>query len=147
LITADQLLCHAIGDYILQSHWMATEKTKRSVAALAHVAMYAIPFLFLRPSWSALVVIVSTHFVIDRWRLARFVVWAKNWLCPFWVGFYIYDTESSKRSWEGGYNDSWPSCAATGYPHNTPVWLAVWLLIIADNTMHIAINGLALKYL
>jgi Protein of unknown function (DUF3307) len=82
MITADQLTCHAIGDYILQSDWMATEKTKRSIAALVHVLTYALPFLFLRPSVLALFVIVSTHFVIDRWRLARFAVWAKNFLGP-----------------------------------------------------------------
>jgi hypothetical protein len=50
MITADQLVCHAIGDYVLQSDWMANTKTKRSVACLAHVATYALPFLFLRPS-------------------------------------------------------------------------------------------------
>ena len=36
LITADQLLAHAVGDYVLQSDWMATEKATKSLAALAH---------------------------------------------------------------------------------------------------------------
>lgn len=125
MITSDQLVAHAIGDYILQSDWMATEKTKRTIAALAHVATYGLPFLLLRPSVAALCVIIGTHFVIDRWRLARFVVWAKNWpMTP-----------------------PWKDCAATGYPPDRPAWMAVWLLIIADNLMHVVINGLALKYL
>lgn len=144
MITADQLLCHAIGDYILQSHWMATEKTKRSIAALAHVAAYGLPFLFLRPSWKAYAVIVGTHFVIDRWRLARFVVWVKNWLAPIQshtpLTLQGYDFGSSRSTMR------WENCQATGYPSETPAWLAVWLLIIADNIMHITINGLALKY-
>lgn len=127
MITADQLVCHAIGDYVLQSNWMATEKTKRSTAALAHVVTYGLPFLLLRPSAAALAVIVGTHFVIDRWRLARFVVWAKNYLGPG--------------------NRPWRDCKATGYPPETPPFLAVWLLIIADNVMHVVINGLALRYL
>lgn len=126
MITADQLLCHAIGDYVLQSHWMATEKTKRSLACLAHVAMYALPFLFLHPSLLALAVIVASHFVIDRWRLARFVVWVKNCLGP---------------------NKPWRDCTATGYPSDVPPWLSVWLLIVADNIMHVAINGAALRWL
>jgi hypothetical protein len=126
VITADQLVAHAVGDYVLQSDWMATEKTKRSIAALAHVLCYALPFLFLRPSPAALVVIVGTHFVIDRWRLARYVVWAKNWLGP---------------------NRPWSECSATGYPPDRPAWLTVWLLIICDNVMHVLINGLALAYL
>jgi len=130
MITADQLVCHAIGDYILQSHWMATEKTKRSFAALGHVFFYALPFMFLRPSLAAWAVIVGTHFVIDRWRLARFVVWAKN------VGLGATGPEMS-----------WANCKVTGYPSETPAWLSVWLLIIADNIMHVLINAAALKYL
>lgn len=145
LITADQLLAHAIGDYILQSDWMANEKTKKSIAALAHVATYGLPFLFLRPSWKAYAVIVGTHFIIDRWRLARFVVWAKNFLMPSsWLrGF----DPSSAAARQERAKYSWGSCRLTGYPAETPAWLAVWLLIIADNIMHITINGLALKYL
>lgn len=127
MITADQLLCHAIGDYILQSDWMANEKTKRSVAALAHVLTYALPFLLLEPSLPAMAVIVGSHFVIDRWRLARFVCWAKNW------------------PWPGAR--PWADCRGTGYPADRPPWLAAWLMIIADNILHVAINGAALRWL
>jgi len=135
VITGDQLLCHAIGDYVIQSDWMANEKTKRSMAALAHAVTYALPFLFLRPSVLALVVIVGTHFVIDRWRLARFVCWAKNVLLRPWPDLLEDDPQA------------WPNCSATGYHKDRPPWLAVWLLIIADNVMHVLINGLALRYL
>ena len=38
-ITAAQLVAHAVGDYVLQSDWAATEKTKRSLAALVHVLL------------------------------------------------------------------------------------------------------------
>ena len=69
LIVADQLLCHLIGDYVLQSDWMANEKTKKSVAALAHAITYGLPFLFLRPSLAAFLLIVGSHFLIDRFRL------------------------------------------------------------------------------
>lgn len=140
MITADQLLCHTIGDYILQSDWMANEKTKRSIAALVHVATYGLPFLFLRPSWTAYAVIVGTHFVIDRWRLARFVVLLKNVIgCP---SVWSHVMRGKPRIHElPDYN------TATGYAPETPAWLAVWLLIIADNIMHVTINGLALRYL
>jgi len=82
LITADQLVAHAVGDYILQSDWMANEKTKRSLAAAAHALTYALPFLLLRPSIAAFAFIAGTHFLVDRWRLARFVCYAKNFLAP-----------------------------------------------------------------
>lgn len=139
MFTADQLVAHALGDYLLQSHWMATEKTKRSLAALAHVVTYALPFLFLRPSLAALAVIVGSHFVIDRWRLARFVVWFKNIaLAPLSWG-------ASDGTKDGAR--AWSNCSATGYPNETPPWLSVWLLIVVDNLMHVVLNGLALRYL
>lgn len=127
MITADQLLAHAVGDYIIQSDWMANEKTKKSLAAAVHAVTYALPFLFLTTSSIALAVIVSTHFAIDRWRLARFVCFAKN------------------RLWPG--RRPWSECSGTGYPSDRPPWLSVWLLIIADNIMHVAINGAALRWL
>lgn len=126
MITADQLVAHAVGDYVLQSDWMASEKTKQNLAALVHAFTYTLPFLVLTQSPWALFVVMWTHFAIDRWRLARYVVWAKNLIGPY---------------------RPWKDCSATGYPPEKPAWLSVWLLIIADNTMHVLCNGLALHYL
>jgi hypothetical protein len=97
VISADQIVAHLVGDYILQSDWMANEKTKRSVAALAHVLCYSLPFLFFRPSLAAWAFIGVTHFVIDRWRLARWVVYFKNWLAP-WTEFELYDDSNVARA-------------------------------------------------
>jgi hypothetical protein len=36
---------------------------------------------------------------------------------------------------------------ATGYADDVPPWMAVWLLIIADNVLHIAINTAAIVWL
>lgn len=119
-------LAHLIGDYLIQSHWMATEKTKRWWPAIAHAVTYGLPFLFVTQSVLALAVIVGTHAVIDRYRLARHVVWAKNQLAP--TGFR-------------------PAHTATGYPDDTPPWLSFWLLIIADNCLHLVINVAAVVWL
>lgn len=124
MITADQIFAHLVGDYILQSHWMATEKTKRSFPALVHAVLYTVPFLFITTSLTALAIISGSHFVIDRWRVARYVVWLKNQLGPEWM--------------------RWSQCKSTGYPDTASPWLATWLLIIADNTLHIGINGIAI---
>jgi hypothetical protein len=121
MITADQILAHLVGDYILQSHWMATEKTKQSFAAGVHAATYTLPFAVLNQRPAALGFICLTHFVIDRFRIARFVVWLKN-----------------------GYAFRGAPTTGTGYREDVPPWLAVWLLIIADNTLHLICNGVAL---
>lgn len=143
----EQLILHLIGDYILQSDWMATNKTKSVWPALVHALTYSLPFILLRPSFLAFAVIISTHFVIDHWRLARYVVWAKNFIAP--SSEIIERYEENEGDWEYEFQDkySWRNCSATGYPSETPQFLAVWLLIIADNTLHLAINYLSLRFL
>lgn len=141
-ITADQILAHLVGDYLLQSDWMATEKTRRSVAAAVHALCYSLPFLFFRPSLAAFAFIAGTHFVIDRWRLARYVVWAKNYIAPVTV------TLGAPPFWlKSDGQRPWSECRSTGYHESRPVWLATWLLIIADNTLHLICNGIALLWL
>ena len=126
-ITADQLLAHAVGDYILQSEWMATRKGRDHVAAALHAIVYTVPFLLLTLEPAALAFIAGTHYVIDRWRLARYVVWLKN------------------RPFPG--SRAWRECRETGYPPETPPHLSTWLLIIVDNTLHIIMNGIAFTWL
>jgi len=121
MFTADQLVAHAVGDYILQSHWMATHKTKDSPVAALHAVTYTLPFAFITHSLAALAVICGTHFLIDRFRLARFVVWFKN--------------------------GPWLPQTATGYQDDVPPWLSVWLLIAADNIIHVVCNALAIAWL
>ena len=53
------LVCHLVGDYLLQNDWMAQGKTSRWGPALAHAASYTLPFLFLTTSWKALAFICN----------------------------------------------------------------------------------------
>ena len=122
-----QLIFHLIGDYVTQSDWMAQNKTKSTFAAFCHATVYSLPFLLIA-SMNAWLVIWSTHLLIDRFRLARFVVYAKNFLSP-------------PASWQ-----KWQNCSAIGYHKDSPPWLAVWLMIAADNTIHLVINERALKW-
>ena len=136
-----QLILHLFGDYILQSDWMAQNKTKCSKAAAAHAITYSLPFLLLQPSWEAFAVILVTHFLIDRFRLARYVVMVKNVLLSpnFWRP--LQNRKGYRKDLFGIHN------TGTGYPADAPPWLAVWLLIAADNTLHLAINYAALRWL
>jgi hypothetical protein len=152
----EQLLLHLFGDYITQSDWMAQNKTKADRPAAAHALCYSLPFLlltgFTQHGMAAWVVILSTHYVIDRYRLARYVVWAKNWLGPS-VAWYREPsgvTEKDNGIVERFCTQPTPpfaDCSATGYPPERPAWLAVWLLIVADNALHLAINYAALRWL
>ncbi|MFO7764004.1 MAG: DUF3307 domain-containing protein [Wenzhouxiangellaceae bacterium] len=126
MFTANQIMAHLVGDYILQSDWMVQEKGSSSLAAFIHVVFYTLPFLLITQEPIALAIIAGTHFVIDRWRLARVLIWAKN------------------RPWPG--SRPWAECKATGYPPNLPVWMSTWLMILVDNIVHILINGVAIHY-
>ncbi len=125
-----QLLCHLLGDYVLQSSWMANNKIKRLLPAVVHSVVYFLPFFFiLQPSLAASVIMIGTHALIDRYRLARYVAYANHFLSP-------------PSEWK-----KWEDCSSTGYHKDTPPFLAVWLMIIVDNTMHLIINALAIAYL
>jgi hypothetical protein len=116
-----QLLAHLIGDFVLQSEWMAVNKSKRSFPALVHVFFYTLPFLFLTTDISTLLIISGTHFLIDRFGLARYICRLRNHICPI-------------RQW------------FLKKENGTPVWLEFWLVVIVDNTMHLVINAFALGY-
>lgn len=106
------ILCHLIGDYLLQNDWMALNKTKSSMAALIHVMCYSLPFLFFMQLQFWLIIMV-THFFIDRFRLAE-----------YWIRLVNWDWQSTNF----------------GYAEDKPKWMSVWLLIIIDNTFHVLIN-------
>lgn len=125
------VLLHFIGDYLIQSHWMATEKVNRWWPAIVHGVTYTLPFLLLTTSLPALGVICLTHIVIDRYRLAKHFTWVKNHLAP-----RSYPQPSWAKAKENG-----------GFPTQVPAFLAIWLMIITDNIFHILINTAALLWL
>ena len=67
------LYAHFVGDYLLQTDWMANNKKKSSWACAVHVAIYLLPFICMtRISWLGLLVIAVQHFAQDR---SNFVVY------------------------------------------------------------------------
>ena len=112
-------LFHLIGDYVTQNHWLAINKTKRTFHALLHATIYSIPFVFIVSGLYPFLVIIITHFFIDRYRLAQYWIKLVNW--------------------------NWTSLNH-GFPNDTPPWLSTWLLFIIDNIFHITINTWAIWY-
>lgn len=121
----EPLILHLLGDFVTQNDWMANHKTSRSWPALCHVLVYGLPFLLIG-SPVAVAVICGTHFVIDRFRLVRHVLWARNWLSPL--------------------RQPWSECSVTGFHKSTPEWLATSLMIAADTTLHLICNYCALRW-
>jgi formate/nitrite transporter FocA (FNT family) len=66
------LICHLVGDYLLQNDWMVFGKKKSNLICGIHVFLYMLPFLFLQlPHW-AFALIGFQHYIQDR---TNFVVW------------------------------------------------------------------------
>jgi len=120
------LLFHGIGDYITQSQWMASNKTKSLFVATLHAVIYSLPFLLLNPTLEAWALICFSHAVIDHWALARYLCFAKNHLAP-------------PSEWP-----KWEDSNETGYL-KTNSWGA-GLCVVADNILHIGINFFAFCY-
>lgn len=133
----EQLLVHLFADYYLQSDWMALNKNKKTLPCFVHCIIYTLPFLILTRSAIALLVIFGTHFLIDRFSLAKYLIWAKNHLNPS-LSYYPFD-----KCKITGFYDDWDSTNVNGRPK----FISTWLYIISDNTLHLLINFLALKYL
>jgi hypothetical protein len=123
----EQLLLHLIGDYVTQTDWMARTKVRASFAAFCHALVYSLPFLLLSPSLTAFAVIAVSHFLIDRYRLARYVAFAKN----------------KATDW----HLKWADCRTTGFPCDVPAATAFWLMILIDNAIHLSINYASLRWL
>lgn len=133
------ILCHMVGDYVLQNNWIANRKTSDIRIAFLHGVLYTAPFgvlmLAIAPTrppagvwdyvWVVLIFVV-THAFIDRYRLVKPLIWAINQVAP--------------REHRYPYAEA---MANGGYSKSTPVWLSTWLMILVDNSIHIVIGLLA----
>ena len=116
----EQLLCHLVGDFWLQNDYMALNKKLDFRIALLHSVMYTLPFLFLTRNLLALAIICISHALIDGTHIVNHLNQIKNWNFKHGSG---YDEETR------------------------PMWIWVWLLIIQDNSLHLIINYLTLRFI
>lgn len=109
-----------LGDYVLgQNDYLAGAKIQRTRegvrAAAIHAAAYTACFVPLTRNPLRLAVIGLTHGLLDHYRpLAYFISWKDRVFSP----------------------QAWPYTRT----HEVPFWM----VILVDNTMHLALNELAL---
>jgi hypothetical protein len=135
-------VAHMFGDYVVQTDHMARNKVKTADApdgvleAAQHALIYSLCYLPVTRSPKALAVIGSTHYVIDRYRLAKKVVWARNQLAPS-ESRYPYAEAGPFGQRMGQFDGEVVAMS--------PDWLSGWLLFLCDNAMHLAINEWAIS--
>ena len=112
-----QLICHLFGDYLFQTDKQALGKKKNIWLAIQHAFTYTLPFLFITHNILTLLIIMLTHVLIDHNHFIEAIRGEINGV----------DTEN-------------------GFHPDRPIWITVWLNIIADNAVHLLINYLAITY-
>jgi len=130
-----QVFCHLIGDYFLQSDWMATNKKKHWWPAIKHSLFYSVPFLLVTRHPLALFVIFSTHLVIDHFDFLKYLNMLKNGMLR------------TRFTGDGGAWDRDIPENKMGYSLDRPDHIVHWLVIIQDNTLHLILNYLAIRFL
>lgn len=81
------LVGHFVGDYVLQTDWMATRKKERTaegeLACLLHCGLWTLAVVALAGwwQWQLVVVVFLSHYVLDRTTLVRMVSMATGSAC------------------------------------------------------------------
>ena len=75
------IIGHLTGDFLFQTNWMAREKANNFLALFIHSAVYTffiglVSYLAGRFSWTALLVILLSHMLLDNRKFVYF--WVKN---------------------------------------------------------------------
>lgn len=85
------LVCHAIGDYVLQSDYLATTKGKNLWHLIMHALLYTVPFAAVFGiDWKVLMLFVS-HGVIDYFKSSwNAIDYLMDQILHFLVVFWIY---------------------------------------------------------
>ncbi|MEK7643197.1 MAG: DUF3307 domain-containing protein [Patescibacteria group bacterium] len=103
-------LAHMIGDWMLQTEYMATYKARGSFfnrALISHCVLYCVPFTLLtcvtslKPTWLAL--LFASHMLIDR-----------RWPVEWWIHVVMRTSTDTLRT-------------------------LPWLIIVVDQVMHIIV--------
>lgn len=130
-----QLFLHLLGDFFLQNDWMAVNKSKYNklgwLTCSLHCLLYSIPFGLYYHSWPVFLLILLSHFIIDKFTLATYYTKLINntWLADSC-------TLQAKLGFKGSPDD----------PDRRPDYIAVWIHIIRDNSIHIAGNYFIIQY-
>jgi len=68
------IYAHLIGDYLIQTDWMALNKKKSTWICVIHIITYIIPYLWTGLGLDKILLIGIEHFIQDRWNLVYWLM-------------------------------------------------------------------------
>ena len=85
------LICHAIGDYVLQSSFLADTKGSNWWHLIIHCILYSVPFYICYGINVELGILIVTHFIIDALK-ARYkeISYFTDQILHLIILFFIY---------------------------------------------------------
>lgn len=85
------IMCHMVGDYFMQTDYMAKEKGKDWYVLFAHCVCYCVPFAVVYGCNSKILLLFITHFAADAVK-ARYhsLSLCEDQLSHLWVAFVLY---------------------------------------------------------
>lgn len=57
---------HYLGDYVLQTDYIAKGKNTDDYLLFVHCVLYTLPFVFVFDEWYYLLIIFVTHIIVDK---------------------------------------------------------------------------------
>jgi len=85
------IMCHFVGDYFMQTEYMAREKGKDWYVLFAHCVCYCVPFAIVYGCDINILLLLIFHFVADAAK-ARYHMMSilEDQLFHLWVVFLLY---------------------------------------------------------
>lgn len=78
LIIFKLILCHLLGDYVLQTDFIAKSKSDNIYHLLAHCLLYSVPFVCVFGFVWQLIPLILLHIIIDLLK-------ARYKIIPYWL--------------------------------------------------------------
>ena len=85
------VLCHLVGDYVLQTDFIAKTKGENWYHLLVHCLLYIIPFRIVYGADWRLVVLLVTHIIVDALK-ARYkkITYTQDQIVHYVIAFLLY---------------------------------------------------------
>lgn len=84
------IFCHLVGDYVLQSDWIAKEKIHDMYILLVHCALYCLPFYLVYGFTIQLAVLFIMHVIIDLLKCMNKIDIVKDQVCHYALAILLY---------------------------------------------------------
>ena len=85
------IICHIVGDYLLQTDYMAREKGKDWYVLFVHCVCYCVPFIYIFGLDFKIIILFLTHMMIDalKARYIKFGIYADQ-ILHYQIALMIY---------------------------------------------------------